>query len=49
MTYPAVYGMEASIQCVKSLTDEAIENLNSVHLENDSLKKVAYYLVQRTK
>lgn len=49
MTYPAVYGMEASIQCVQSLTDEAIEHLKSVQLENDCLEKVAYYLVQRTK
>ena len=49
MTYPAVYGMEASIQCVQSLTDEAIEHLKAVHLENDSLEKVANYLVQRTK
>ena len=40
MTYPAVYGMEASIQCVQSLTDEAIEHLKSVHLENDSLEKL---------
>ena len=39
MTYPAVYGMEASIQCVQSLTDEAIEHLKSVHLENDSLER----------
>ena len=49
MTYPSVYGMEASIRRVQTLTDEAIEHLTSVHLENDSLEKVAYYLVQRTK
>lgn len=49
MTYPAVYGMEASIRRVQTLTDEAIDQLKSVDLKNDSLEKVAYYLVQRSK
>jgi geranylgeranyl diphosphate synthase type II len=49
MTYPSVYGMEASLRRVKTLTDEAIDQLKLLDLTNNSLEKMAYYLVQRSK
>ena len=48
MTYPVVYGMQTSINRVKELTEEAIDSIGSLKLENNNLEKVALNLVQRT-
>ncbi|OUX38313.1 MAG: hypothetical protein CBE26_01505 [Kiritimatiellaceae bacterium TMED266] len=49
MTYPAVYGMEASCKRVQSLTQEAIHHLHSIPLRPNPLEKLANYLVERKK
>ena len=48
MTYPTVYGMQTSINRVKELTEEAIDSIGSLKLENNNLEKVALELVDRT-
>ena len=48
MTYPSVYGMQTSINRVKELTEEAIDSIGSLKLENNNLEKVALNLVHRT-
>lgn len=47
MTYPAVFGMDAAVQKVKTLTSEAISNLDMLSRETSALRDIADYLMNR--
>jgi geranylgeranyl pyrophosphate synthase len=47
MTYPAVHGMEAAANKVRSLTDEATAALDMLSRDTPSLRAIAEYLVGR--
>jgi geranylgeranyl diphosphate synthase type II len=47
MTYPAVHGMEAACEKVRTLTDEAIAALDVLSRNTSALRSIAEYLVGR--
>ena len=47
MTYPAVHGMEAAVEEVRKLTDEAVASLNILSRETSALRGIAEYLMIR--
>ena len=47
MTYPAVHGMEAAQDKVRTLTDEAVAALNMLSRDTSALRAIAEYLVGR--
>lgn len=48
MTYPTVYGLDASRKQVEALTNEALCALDSLSLDTHILREIAQYLVARS-
>ena len=45
MTYPAVHGMEAAYEKVRTLTEEAVAALDVLSRDMTALRAIAQYLV----
>jgi geranylgeranyl pyrophosphate synthase len=47
LTYPKLYGMEASFKQAQRLTDEAVEAIGCFAENSEHLQKLARYLLNR--
>ena len=48
VTYVSLHGLEAAAEKVESLTREALEAMDRLHVQNDFLRELALYLVVRS-
>lgn len=46
-TYPALYGLEASVQAVRRFTQEAVDAVSALGQKGTFFKKMALYMMQR--
>ena len=49
MTYPSVYGLEKSESIMKKLINESIDQINSLDIDTEILKRIAEYIIDREK